>query len=300
MSDTNVCKRCNKTVTTGLKCRTCGIVSHRSCLKTINAKFLDDFTVDCCINQPMKPVDTTNTNINIDVEKSVDQIKVTYLEEIIRQKDLLINNQEMLIKSLQAQISLLNQQMSTQTVLAPTAASSNSYAKVTANNKNKQLAKTETVVKQNQKPSTSLITPSNLSHAIHTTQTSKMCQEIINLTNDVQVGTKRNSRNLLVGNAESHCDNVSFKSAKYTRMRHFHVTNCDPATTKDALKTYLTEFIPEVQIEVLTSRNPTHYSSFKISVPSSEASKILKAELWPSGVVVNKFFHAKRQTKDSK
>lgn len=302
MSEGNGCKRCNNPVGTGLKCRTCGTVSHRSCLKTIKAKFIDDSTVDCCTNLtvPIRTADNTSTNINIDVEKNVEQIRITYLEEIIRQKDLLIDNQGMLINSLQAQISLLNQQVSPQVVNALATVNASSYAKVVSDNMSKALHKEENASIQNQKPNTSRIKATTVSHAIHTAQTSKLCQDIVNLTKDVQVNSKRNPHNLLIGKAESAQQSTSFKAAKYTKFNHFHITNCDPATTKEALSSYLTEIVPEVQVEVLSSRNPTYYSSFKISVPSSEAPKILKEEVWPSGVVVNKFFLPKRQSNYTK
>lgn len=93
------------------------------------------------------------------------------------------NNQEIPIKSLHAQTSLLNQQVSTQTEIAPTTPSTSIYTKVTSNNKNIPLATAEKFIKQNQKPSTSLITPSNLWHAIH----------------DVQVGTARKKLNGYIG-----------------------------------------------------------------------------------------------------
>lgn len=56
-----------------------------------------------------------NTNITIDVDETVEQIGITYLREIIREKDTIICNQAMLIESLQAQISLLNRDLENNT-----------------------------------------------------------------------------------------------------------------------------------------------------------------------------------------
>lgn len=307
-SSSNMCKRCNNPVTTGHKCRTCGIVSHKSCLKTIKAKFYEDSTVDCCLHPPVTSKSTnattnSSTNISLDVEKAVEQIRITYLEEIIRQKDLVISNQAMLIESLQVQITFLNREVSSHAVDVHPNPKTASYSKTASSSKvlsnekekakhsNKQL----NIAQENK--GTSQIAATTVSHAIHTAHTSQLCHDIVNLTSDIKLNSKSNPRNLFVGNAESDSVISSFKSAKITQMRHFHVTNCDPETTKETLMLYLKDIVPNVQIEMLKSRNPTLYSSFKISIPKLEAPKILKPELWPSGVMVNQFFRAKRQSK---
>lgn len=301
MSDLNVCKRCNNSVVTGHKCRQCGVISHKSCLKTIKAKFYDDSTVDCCHNQtaPMKSSNEVATNITIDIDKTVEQIRITYLEEIVRQKDLIINNQAMLIESLQAQISLLNREVSSKAAIFTSSNNSSSYSKVTSNNKNlSEKNDQENGQKQNKKQGTSQSAAPVIS-AVHSATTSRLAQDSMNLANDKPPTTRRNTRNLLIGNAVDVEENSCFKSAKYVRMKHLHVTNCDPGTTQEALSSYLKEIVPSAQVEGLISRNPSQYSSFKISLPSLDAHKILKPELWPNGVVVNQFFLSRKQSKDS-
>lgn len=304
-SSSNACKRCNNSVTTGHKCRRCGIVSHKSCLKTIKATFYEDSTVDCCSNfatstKTSNVANSEPTVITVDVEKSVERIKISYLEEIVRQKDLVIKNQAMLIESLQAQITLINRNTSVHTentISIPPDMKSGSYAEVLSNGKSKPLKKKARAVQQN----TPQITSSDVSRALHIAHASKVCNDVVNLTNDIQVksqksqNNRRNSRKLLVGNADNDSENASFKSAKFVQMKHYHITNCDPETTQEALTLHLEKIVPVVQVETLKSRNPVQYSSFKISVPTAEAPKILKPEVWPSGVVVNQFFRAHRQ-----
>lgn len=304
LASSNNCKRCNNAVTTGHRCRRCGTLSHKSCLKTMKAKFYEDSTVDCCSNYAAS-IKTSNvansepTVITTDAEKCIEQIKISYLEEIIRQKDLVIKNQAMLIESLQAQITLIMHNMTVgteNTANNPSDLKSGSHAEV-ANGKSKSQKKKAIVVQQN----TPQITSSDVSCALHMAHASKVCNDVVNLTNEIQSKTqksqnnRRDSRKLLVGNADNDGENASFKSAKFVQMKHYHVTNCDPETTQEALTLHLKKIVPVVQVELLKSRNPVQYSSFKISVPTAEASKVLKPEVWPSGVVVNHFFRAHRQ-----
>lgn len=300
LSSANVCKRCNNSVGTGLKCRKCGVVSHKSCLKTIKAKFYEDSTVDCCVNNPVQ-AKTSNTttaesvNTTMDVGKTVEQIKIAYLEEIIRQKDLVIKNQSMLIDSLQVQIAFLNRDLSAKSSKVPLTSNTVSVSDVISTKKTKPVNKKESVEQQN----TVQITPAAVSRAIHTAHTTKVCQEVVNLTSDIPVITQthKNKRKLLVGNADDDRGNLNLKSAKITKMSHFHITNCDPETTLEDFSAYLKTILPLTQVEMLKSRNPLQYSSFKISVPTEDVPKILKSELWPSGVVINKFFRSKIQNK---
>lgn len=315
LSSTNICKRCNSSVTNGHKCRKCGTLSHKSCLKAIKATFYEDSTVDCCLNAPVSAKKSNiakneSTVNNVDLDKSIEQIRIAYLEEIIRQKDLVINNQAMLVESLQAQLTLLSSNISARTESnskVPSKPKSSSYSEMTSNGNNKSANKMD--FSEQQKTSKKIMS-SDVSCAIHTAKASKLCHDVINLANDVEEkpinsmkSQKNRRRNLLVGSADSDNGSSSFKSAKIIQMKHFHITNCDPNTTQEVLKLHLNKIVPMVQVESLKSRNPEQYSSFKISIPILEAPKILKAELWPSGVVINQFFRPRSQqgsnTKDS-
>lgn len=79
------------------------------------------------------------------------------------------------------------------------------------------------------KNNTVQITPSAVSRALHAVHTSKVCHELVKLTNHIPVKTetKRNTRKLLAGKANNGRGNLNIKSEKITNMNHIHVTNCD-------------------------------------------------------------------------
>lgn len=68
-------------------------------------------------------------------------------------------------------------------------------------------------------------------------------------------------------------------AAPTVALRHLHVTNIDPSITESNLTEYLKQFAPEVKVLALLSRNPSSYSSFKVSVPYTEAQGILNRDL---------------------
>lgn len=331
MSSINKCKRCKNSVQSGLKCIICGVVSHKSCLNVLKGiKFLDDTTVNCCSEAPVdmasgsasnkqeQPVlcsDLTNSapanSVSVSVS-GIEEIKIKYLEELLRQKDLTILNQSIAINSLQEQVAYLKRELKLQEKVpldndvveeVSEGASYASKAKqgaATAYNKNKNRNKNV----QNKAP---IISSAAVSHSVHLAQAQRVCQDLINLNKDTQDTpgqsvpqenmqrrtsqvSRKKSRNILVGDGQP--DTNLLKSAKFIDYKHFHSTYWDPETDVGELTDYLRRFIPEVQVEKLNSRNPTRYASFKISVPSAEAHKIIRPEIWPSGVLLNQFFRS--------
>uniref|UniRef100_A0A1Y1LPE0 Uncharacterized protein n=2 Tax=Photinus pyralis TaxID=7054 RepID=A0A1Y1LPE0_PHOPY len=72
---------------------------------------------------------------------------------------------------------------------------------------------------------------------------------------------------------------------------HFHVCRLHPNTEADFLKEYLIKNnIVNAEVTKLNSKFPDVYSSFKISVGENLKESILKPDLWPSGVLINRFF----------
>lgn len=81
---------------------------------------------------------------------------------------------------------------------------------------------------------------------------------------------------------------------------HLHVYRLDPVITEEDLINYVkSKNINEVKCEKLNSKFPDIYSSFKVSVPSKYFEVLLKPEMWPEEVCVNRFLTrlAKNQTK---
>lgn len=323
MPSTNRCRKCKSTVQTGLKCTICGVVSHKSCLNALKGvKFIDDATVICCPESPVNasssgPLDkqdqpTPNSETTVNFASSVEEMKIKYLEELLRQKDLTISNQAIAINALQEQLFYLKRELQSQkatstdaNIVAPThgATEVDTYAFKTKqgvpNNKNKG--------KNKNINNTPMFSSATVSHSLHVAQAQRVCQDIINLNNDahgtssqptpqeiVQERTafapRRRSRNILVGDAKHLPDSIVLKSALIKDYKHFHSTNWDPDTEEGSRTDYLRGIIPEVEVEKLNSRNPSRYASFKVSVPSTEAHKLTRSEIWPSGVLLNQFF----------
>ncbi|CAH1109638.1 unnamed protein product [Psylliodes chrysocephalus] len=88
--------------------------------------------------------------------------------------------------------------------------------------------------------------------------------------------------------------NLNLKASESQGIKYLHSTNWDPQTSTEELTNYLQVIIPSLRLEKLNSRYPQEYASFKLSVPNSELNKIMKPEIWPSGVLINEFFPSKR------
>ena len=296
--DINKCKRCNKPVKeakTSMKCITCGVSSHKSCLAILkNIVYLDEENMNCCNNDIEVPTGSAAGQSESCVKTSEDicALKVNYLEEIIKQKDLIIQNQEIAIKSLQDQVILLKQVNHSSSPSVNGLVSRNT-AKTTK--KNLQTA--------NKIPSNDLGEALNgrvVSNAIQIAQAAAVCDRVINLNKDSSDVTNLSlnprkipkSRTLLIG-AKNEPLNIKLKVSEAVTMKHFHVTNWHPDTLEIDLDQYLKAFSSQIRVEKLNSRRPQDYASFKISVPISEAQKLMLPEIWPVGIRVNQFFQSR-------
>lgn len=305
----NKCKRCRNTVQTGLRCIVCGVTSHKSCLNALKTvKFLDETSVNCCTADVAPNQDSNIPTVNeTKVASSCDEIKIKYLEELIRQKDIIIATQSVAIESLRDQVSYLKREPSVQNKTVEDGSiqiqSSSNFASVTANTKKRKPS-------NGSKLAPSHVTTSAVSHAVHLAQTSAACKNLIHLNDDIQDDAKsvvpnhqhpskdlRRSRNILTGDAN--CPPINFpslKAAKMSNLKHFHTTNWDPDADEQSLVQFLRELVPEAQVTRLDSRNPTVYSSFKVSVPNDKAHIITKSGIWPPGIRVNQFFLSRKST----
>ncbi|CAH1099601.1 unnamed protein product [Psylliodes chrysocephalus] len=280
----NKCKRCGNSVTTGPKCIICGVMSHNSCLKMLkNTIIIDSKTSNCCNMDPVEEpiISLENSSEN----ESVDKIKIKYLEQIIKQNDLVIENQKIAICALQEQINYLKcsnsfdpkSQIPAVTTLQPPANNPNS------NSKNMAKISTHAV-----------------SLAVHNAQCHAICDRYVNQhTNSLQSEADnvnnyytsgrsgRRNRNLITGSGIT--TNCSLKAAIRTVYKHLHVTNMDPATSEQELLTYLKGVVPSIRVEKLNSRFPDDYASFKVSAPINDHHQLLVPEIWPEKVMINEF-----------
>lgn len=90
----------------------------------------------------------------------------------------------------------------------------------------------------------------------------------------------------------SKCDLGDIKGVP--RMGYVHVSKLDPETTADSVSRYLDQIVPNCKCEMLDSRFPEIYSSFKVSVPLDDVDKIMNPSVWPTGVRLNRFFHRRQ------
>lgn len=97
-------------------------------------------------------------------------------------------------------------------------------------------------------------------------------------------GTRRR-RGGIVGCAS---DENDVKAAP--KVTFLYVSRIDPTTTTDQMHNFLTKDFPEAKCELVTSKFPDRYASFKVIINSENAGKALDPNRWPSGVYVNKFF----------
>lgn len=115
-----------------------------------------------------------------------------------------------------------------------------------------------------------------------------------------KVPVKRRSRGLdprglVIGSNE---ERANIKSAP--RLSEIHVCRLDKDTTCDELLEYLKDKCSIVGCERLNSKQPTVYSSFKISASYDSVRVLLDPATWPRGVAVRKFFQRRFAVEDSR
>lgn len=100
-------------------------------------------------------------------------------------------------------------------------------------------------------------------------------------------------RDIILGNRDS--DGESLKAVP--QVGYIHVYRLDPGTSEQAVSEYLKQFIPDCKCEILNSKHPEVYSSFKITVPLNDVEKVMNPNVWPVGTRVNRYFHRHSATK---
>ncbi|CAH1106311.1 unnamed protein product [Psylliodes chrysocephalus] len=304
------CVRCKKTVTTGIKCIKCGTLSHNSCLKSLKTvTFLSDGSVICCSDPDnsnnLSEVPKVQSKVQEIIESrdnSVDKITIKYLEELMKQKDITIKNQEVAITALNEQIILLKKfnAMSSSDSKNTCQPLSIGNAEVWNTTQRRDRAPTKNNSSENS-DGNSKLTSAAIQTAVYNAEATSLCNDIINLnqrTSTTNSFNRNNTikrtkpRNLLVGTSDDH----TLKAATYEVMTFFHSTNWNPDTTIDEVKSHLKKIDSKIEVKQLNSRFPAKYASFKVSVPKVSASTFLRPEVWPKGVYLNEFFRSEGRT----
>lgn len=308
-------------------------LSHAGCVKQMKTiKVIDDKTIVCCAVADRSVAGAAAPKSLGAVEGgavSNSVIEVSFLKQIVEQKDEIIKYQKDLIESLKQQIVLMK---SSRTTIVATDSPSScmgsnesnkvvSYAGVSAGGCLNHKPGKNSHMKPGPSSGGDLNNKGgNVNSAdfleLEAATTAKFA-EIINLaddTSDHQVTTKfhKSPRDVVAPNTRKYQrkgkrsspqvvgartveqnDGVCIRAA--VTYRFFHVTKLDPKTTAEDLKRFLQADLPEVRVDKLDSLHPDSYSSFKIGISEESESKVLDPSFWPSGSRVNRFFHARKK-----
>lgn len=301
------CVRCKQLIKVGLKCIRCGRLTHKACVKLSKSMtVLDSGGIICCGDSSKVAIGNAETEANtvMDIKSdtnNVDSIRIGYLEEIIKQKDLIIMNQTIAINALKDQISLLKQQHfnsvpNTSKFEQKKGLSKSPPKIVDPTSSSQATASTSTSSSTLTSTYPAAVSVQDVSKAIHVIEARRICDNVVNIESDINLdrpARSRKNRSVLIGSGAD-LSSCPFKAASLVKFKHFHVTNLDVDVNENELCSYLKSFAPNVAVKKLQSRNPDRYSSFKVSVPHDEVDNIQVAEIWPKEVVLNHFFRSKR------
>ncbi|CAH1106649.1 unnamed protein product [Psylliodes chrysocephalus] len=281
----NTCVRCKKSVGTGIRCKICGILSHKSCLKSLKTvKIIDNEYCICCQGTGDRSALGTQTvtpiscNSDIIFTENVPEIEilrnsVKHLESLLTEREKTIKYQDVAIKSLTDQIDLMKKVNTLFNNSSVSTNSKNQFSYTTT----ESLSVLPAV--NNAEPQIKL---PDVRSAVHLAQTKMLCDETINLRDNVSAANSSTptsrSGSIFIG-THNGLEDCPLKAAESRIMRHFHVTNFNIDVTVINLKTYLSQFASEVVVQKLNSKSPEHYSSFKVSVPTQQTSSILLSRI---------------------
>lgn len=253
------------------------------------------------------------------------QVENKYKSELLIQKDLVIANQAIAIRSLQDQISLLmnNQSMSNTNSVSTHGTNKQGEPNVQQKSGDSHIRSTQ---KNDMKDKSKGKQTVNVSYAEKVTENkdtngSQTLPQEVNKLNSVNPTNYKTTEHDQEKKEMSEWTQVPYKKLKrkpnrtlvtgdyagstnvqgIERLRPFHVTNLRPDTTAEDLVSFLRQnFSGNVMCEPLKSRFPESYSSFKVMIPASEYSKAVSPSNWPKHANVRHFFRQKVPNQNSK
>lgn len=288
------------------KCNICKI-------KTATDNDKPEVNSECLLN--VKTTSVENTGTDSDSGGSTGCNEIGYLKELLRHKDLLIQNQADLIQSLKDQIQLLKLEKA-RTLTRPQAKDLTTVVKPTTGavhrgaptpdgiTKNLNTGKNETRSNEQVKSKTNVrydglagkTSQVITNYDVHEALTRTKINELLNLastSNDDEqwkTVTHKKPKQTVIGKK---LDDGKCKLRAAETFGYWHVYRLHPDTSAEDVKAYLESDFPGVQVEKLKSFSPTVYSSFKVTVREKDEQRILDAGLWPSGTRINRFFHSR-------
>lgn len=99
----------------------------------------------------------------------------------------------------------------------------------------------------------------------------------------------KNVRNPVVGTNDNIHSPHDFKAAP--RKAWIHVWNVASGTDETTLRNYMRSKIPTADVFCSKLQSKGNYSSFKVSIDYTLRDSWMQPNMWPKGIVVNRFFH---------
>lgn len=338
-ANVNQCKRCGKTAHSGLKCIICGTISHNSCvslLKNVQVVSESEKLINCCENTSDLDLSFASADGELNIENLTKmELEVLYLKYTVKQKNILIKQQQEYIESLKNQILLINKinnkcSMSLTPSSDEDAKTANrSYFRSTSSKRNSQNDIANTCISTSPSQTEGSTASKTDSH--------KLLRQTVNMNKTKSSSPKKrsNSRSnstsvpeVIEGDSNvkqniSASEEASKASRRLTQNRSrkvigalqlknnqavktvekyafLHISKIHPDISAEELKDLLSDSLPEAQVEQLNSAHPNIYSSFKVSIHFKNLSKAYNPGIWPENSCVNRFFHKRKLTNQIK
>lgn len=330
-----MCKRCGKNIAKNyLTCEKCKSMFHQSCARiSKDVKVISDSLINCCGVENC----VSNNDAFFDAMESVsvdNKVDVSIFTYIVKQKDALIYELQDKIKVLNDQIELLNKFNKYKSehfaVSKPSVVEKTRSDKI-AKNTNKNLSADTQVDKDSSKMQKVLLdhkeqkvkvnepylqinkNAKQISAELLNIQSELKCNEIINLTNDIQTNTSSCSNDEFHKNVENQWSVATYNKPTNRRRKmivgsnkdssikgirkfvHLHVCRIDLGTTASDLQELLKNSFSEVLCESIKPKYPNLYSSFKVSIFEENFRNAMNPKIWPDGACISRFFQ-KRTT----
>lgn len=293
------CLKCNRKVVNGVKCIICQSTLHFKCGNVEENTVMCDFKCEQCDISDGVFYDTMEEFCNSG------KFNPKMLIYIIKQKDDLIHELRDKINILNTQIDLINKVNSLTHIDKHSSVNTSSNKKVEVHKKptDKVLEKTQTTpvpINNNTKGNSSNGTKNNqnkfttnqLSSEILKIQTERKCNEVINLTSNEDNWTevRRRNNNTKYRNKMKIVGNNKEDTVKgVPKSVELHVYRVEKDATVESFTKLVRKNFPEATCEILNSKHPDLYKSFKVTILEENFRKSMNPDLWPHGSCISRF-----------
>lgn len=327
----NICRKCKNIPQNGIKCIKCGSSSHPGCLKYVKGvNYLKDNTVICCEGDSSVNSAKDHVEENSEILQASQQgmhpnlLEITYLKQLLAHKDIIINNQNILVNSLQEQIQLMKDASKYSTSISVTPngisqipsddlqlpaepESKISYLNTPPVNRNTKSVRLTNKSNKNTSSKNSTQNNNNSRSPPHATIATTMRSQPFrnsqqNLSTSVSVAHQEKMRDGAVSkyNTEGKSDkrdlNSRITGTKQTEVvaaskkKWFFVTNYKLDYTKQLFDDYLMTELPANTFYSEQIPSKQGCSSFKLGVDEQFSDLVTNPDFWPNGIQVGQYF----------